>query len=194
MKRIVASAALSLVLLTAGESVVSDECPSRTLDTPRQLPSWFGSFCGAGAPRWGPDEVTALLDWLECDDCAVPALGSFAPGIIRALEALLEDGPSPARRTLNRIHLEQAHALLRAYADTCETGPLGSRPISKEQYMRLYEPRLAVRVRIKAATALAEIGSPEAREVLKRALSRNLPANVKAYVADLLARPPRKPR
>ena len=172
----------------------SATCPARTLDTPRTLPGWFGSYCGASTGKWEPDETAALLEWLECDDCPVPPLGGLGPAIVETLKALLEQGPSAASRMANRIHLEQAYALLLDYADTCATGRRDSKLISKEQFVRIYGSRHAVSLRMKAATALAEIGSPEARQVLKQALSWNLPADVTALLAELVTRPPHRPR
>jgi hypothetical protein len=176
------------------DNASGDKCPALSLDTPRPFAEL--SYCGAGQPGGiGLAEGAAqLLEWLQCDDCEAPALGRYGPAIIQALEALLGSGPSAKMALQNRIHLELAYTLLVSNSDPCPKQLTKPRLIPLAQYMRLYGPRLAIRVRMRAATALAQIGTPAALDVLKRALTWNLSAEVKAHVALLLKTAPLPPR
>ena len=110
----------------------------------------------------------AVATWLESDDADPNRLANVRKQgqlAIPSLIAALERGPSPAKRELVRRSLEADYDALAERA--------GARRLrSKPDFIGHYLANFEALYRIRAAQALAAIGSTDARNVLQAAIDK----------------------
>jgi len=129
---------------------------------------------------------TILVEWLECEECTdrelerVVALGQ---AIVPSLAAVLEKGPAPAKAELTRRSLRASY---RRLADYAERHPDFKLPMGEEEYVLTYLDNFRAVYRIRAAKALAAIGTEAAWEALRTAAGADFRADVMATIDDLL--------
>jgi hypothetical protein len=142
------------------------------------------SFAADRAGKPTPQQAIERL--LECDDCkdgeqqAVVRLGAAS---VAALGQVLREGPSPQRRERARRELQAAYRQLQDYEKRNPRVRVG---LTEDEYIRIYSENLAARHAIRAATALAAIGSPAARKELQEALAGQLRPDVQQVVRKAL--------
>jgi len=130
-----------------------------------------------------------LVAWLECEECGdgelvnVVALG---PAVVPTLAAVLRSGMSPAQRAKLTLQLEQRWEERRAYESEHASE---SRLASREQYVAGHLESRDALYRVRAATALGRIGSDEAIEALRAALSVPQRPSVERAISQALAKP-----
>ena len=111
----------------------------------------------------------ALASWLNCEYCEHGELEAIARGgeaIVPSLVTALHDGPSPAARETLRTELEARYEQLVAQS---KKNPIAPITATKEEFVRLYMGNFEAQQRVRAAQALAVIGSDRARAALETA-------------------------
>jgi hypothetical protein len=127
-----------------------------------------------------------ILNYLECEECtqgelqAVTQLGRQA---VPTLVACLNKGPSQANRELLRQHLVTTYGQLKSYA---KTHPEAEISLTEKEYVDTYMDNYVALYQARAATALAAIGGPAAKEALANALRAPIREDVKTSVRDSL--------
>lgn len=121
------------------------------------------------APLFGQDHRTpeqraaarqAMIAWFECVECTnseLSVLRSFGPSIENALITTLQRGLTPAKRAQLEQELRDAYLASR---------PL---PMTEDEYVSIYIANKDARYRSRAATALGQLATPNARVALRRA-------------------------
>jgi hypothetical protein len=137
--------AIVCVALPACAAMSQDKLPAEQKVTPEQ----------AAAAR------EALIAWYECIECSdgeldkVVKYGALTEG---ALIWTLENGIAPARRPEIERQLRQAYAI-------------GKASMTLEEYVKYYMNNADVTYRSRAATALARLNTPRAKESLESAVN-----------------------
>ena len=113
---------------------------------------------------------TALVDWLECEECSENQL----KGVLEYSELLqpmlvssLRHGAAPTSKALYRHQLEQRYDKLVAYS---QDHPNAKPTLDKKAFVELYLGNFDAQYRSRAAEALGAIGGDTAREALQQAL------------------------
>lgn len=134
----------------------------------------------AGAAR------EALIEWLECEECTEGQLESvveFGNILTPSLAATLREGPAPASRELLRRALDRRYDELLAYRKAHpERIALSDRDTFVGQYMENFDALY----RVRAARALAAIGTPEARRALEEASRGDFRSDVRTVLEESL--------
>ena len=102
----------------------------------------------------------ALRDWFECIECTageLKTLTAFGPAVEGVLISTLRDGLSPVKRA----ELEQQ------LRDTYRTS--GHLPMTEAQFVRTYLSNADAAYRSRAATALGQLRTQNAKDALTRA-------------------------
>lgn len=152
--------------------------------------------CEQGGPRpLTPQQATQnrhkIVDYMECEECddgeleAVVKIGAMA---IPTLAATLREGPSPTQIEMYRRHLTTTYRALKAYE---LTHPTVAVPGTEEQYVNTYLDNYVALYRIRAATALGNIGGLDARRALEEASLAPLRDDVRTVVKASLDKLPR---
>ena len=133
-----------------------------------------------------PNAQQTLLLWFECDHCPHRLLArvvQLGPGVVPYLDATLVYGPSLAR-LLDAAHfLHEQYAMLEQYE---QTHPSSAPFPTKRDYIATHLLHLKVQYQIRAARALAAIGTPVAKQRLQNALQSATSSAVKAVINDAL--------
>jgi len=114
----------------------------------------------------------ALATWLESDDFEphqLAAVIQYGQLVVPSLVAVLERGPSPAKREVVRRSLQTQY---QALAQRASVEPARPRLRGESEFMRHYMANFETRYRIRAAQALSAIGGPSARKALEDALPK----------------------
>lgn len=151
---------------------------------------------GAFQPSWAvepslkPEQAAQirriLVAWLECEECnhgELRAVVRLGPVVLRSLAASLKEGPSPASRESLRRHL------IATYRGLKKSELPDSRArvtLSEADYVNIYLDNYIALYQIRAAKALAGIGGPEAKKVLKEALQMSIRSDVLAAIQSYL--------
>jgi hypothetical protein len=131
---------------------------------------------------------TAIIDWMECEECTEGQLESVVrlgePAVL-SLAAILEGGPSVAKLDILEEHLRATYKDLIEYSTT---HPENKPENSEEEFVRQYMDNYKALYQSRAAIALGEIGGKSANEALTKASTRNLRSDVQLTVKEALAK------
>jgi hypothetical protein len=131
-----------------------------------------------------------LVAYFECSECNESQLKNAADlgeYVVPSLRVTLEQGPSNARTERQRQFLSQAHKRIVTYRQT-HPGP-GPAPTADDEprFVQAFLANYKAQYQIRAATALAAIGTPDARQSLEQALQQqDLRADVRAAIGRLI--------
>lgn len=131
---------------------------------------------------------TALVDWLECEECSEGQLKQVleqGQWLESMLVATVKSGLAPATRELYKRELEKRHDALMRYS---EKHPNSKPTLDKPKYVALYLDNFDAQYRTRAAEALVELGSAQSREVLEQAIKEARRADVKQALSGYLKR------
>lgn len=118
--------------------------------------------------------------WLECVECnagELQAVVKLGPPAVARLGPSLLAGPPAAKLQSYEKYLRKMYADMKAYE---KTHPKNVVPFTEDEFVKRDMVKYTNLYRVRAATALGEIGGPEAAKVLDKALT--LP-NLDPYVA-----------
>lgn len=138
-----------------------------------------------------PPEVAAtareaMVEWLECEECTegqLEAVLEFGSILTPSLAATLREGPSQASRELLRRELNRRYDELVAYQ---KAHPERIALSSRDTFVRQYMENFDALYRVRAARALAAIGTPGARRALEEASRRDFRSDVRAVLEESL--------
>ncbi len=150
-------------------------------------------FIVACAEKTEPPDVktseiarTALVDWLECEECTEDQLekvlkhGSLLQPL---LVSTLHQGAAPASQELYRRELEKRYDELIVYS---KTHPHAKPTLSKQAFVQLYLGNLKAQYQSRSAKALAAIGGEKPRQALQQALNKTDREDVKHVIKESL--------
>jgi hypothetical protein len=129
-----------------------------------------------------------IVHWLECEECTEGELDSvvkLGPVAVPTLTATLIEGPSPAKREEQRVHLVD---LYRQQVDYAKSHPQAAPKLSEEEFVKLYAANLLALYRTRSAMALERIGGPAAADALQRALKLPLREDELAVIRPAASR------
>ncbi len=132
-----------------------------------------------------------VVVWLECEECGDGELANVAAlgaAVVPTLAAVLRGGMSPAQRAELTLQLEQRWEERAAYER--ERGG-ESRLAPREQFVAGHLASRDALYRVRAATALGQLGSEEAVDALRAALAARQPPSVERAILQALAKLPR---
>jgi hypothetical protein len=147
-----------------------------------------------GGERRGDDPAAAqraIRDWLECEECWDGELGklvAFGDAVVPSLAATLREGMSPAGRALLSRQLAERYDERVAWADAnpqTETRP----ELTKDEYVTHHVKNRDALYRVRAARALAAIGTPAALAALREELAHTQHEGVRDEIRRLLGEP-----
>ncbi len=132
-----------------------------------------------------------LFTWLECEECTsnhLKKVVQLGPKALPFLKSALIFGPSNSRSRELALHLRQEYKKLKEYH---AVNPKFTIPLSEMHYIETHINNFSNQYRTRSATALGQIGGPEAIEALENSLKNELPTVVHDSVKDALtiARP-----
>jgi len=134
----------------------------------------------------------AMVEYFECGECTdgqlkrVASLGDYA---VPSLSATLQSGPSNASIERMRQHLSEQHQRIVEYRRDHAGPARAPTPDDEPQFVRQYLDNYKARYQVRAATALAAIGSPDARKALEESLQGDrLRSDVRDVVNEALGR------
>jgi len=117
-------------------------------------------FVGCASPP--PAEIDVVTEYLGCIDCATQALRpvvALGDSAVPVLRWVLAQGPSPERVARERTNATEAHERIRRYAVQHPGFPYIE---ADTVFVADAVARLDARIRLRAARALLQIGTPEA--------------------------------
>ncbi len=115
---------------------------------------------------------TALVDWLECEECTENQLKTVLEHstlLQSMLISTLHKGVSPASRELYKRELEKRYDELIAYS---KTHPRSKPTLPKQEFVNLYLGNLTAQYQTRAAQALSAIGGENPKQALQEALKK----------------------
>jgi hypothetical protein len=140
------------------------------------------------------DARRSMVAYFECGECndgqlqRVASLGDYA---VPSLSATLKNGPSNASNERMRLHLVEQHRRIVEYRRTHSGPARAPTPDDEPQFVRQFLDNYKARYQIRAATALAAIGTPDARKALEESLQGDrLRSDVRDVVNEALGRRP----
>lgn len=141
-------------------------------------------------PRVDPKQAeiarTALVEWLECEECTENQLENmlrYQQQLQPLLISTLQQGPAPASRALYRHQLQQRYDRLVEYS---RSHPEAKPSLPKDKFVELYLDNFDAQYRTRAAQALGEMGGEDSRKALQEALKYSLRDDVRKVVEDSL--------
>lgn len=140
------------------------------------------------------DARRAMVEYFECAECnegqlsRVTSLGDYA---VPSLSATLKNGPSNASIERMRQHLIEQHQRIVAYRATHPGPEPAPTPDEQPRFVQMFLDNYKARYQVRAATALAAIGTPDARKALEESLQGDrLRSDVRDVVNGALGRRP----
>lgn len=127
-----------------------------------------------------------LITWLECEECTSNHLKNvvqLGPKALPFLKSALIFGPSDSRSRELALHLRQEYKKLKEYQ---ASNPKFQIPLSETLYIETHINNFSNQYRTKSATALGQIGGPDAIGTLENSLKIALPTIVHDAVKDAL--------
>lgn len=147
---------LLLISLALAMTLVACEPQPESPDTP--------------TPEVSEAARTALVDWLECEECEenqLKAVLEHSELLQPMLVSTLKQGAAPASRALYRHQLEQRYDELMAYS---QDHPNARPTLEKQAFVELYLGNFDAQYRSRAAEALGAMGGDTARKALQQAM------------------------
>lgn len=151
-----------LVILISLFFIACDKSPEKPGPTP------------APAPTTNLEEIeaarTAMVDWLECEECTENQLETVLKHSKRLqpmLISTLQKGVAPASQELYRRELEKRYDELVIYS---KTHPHSKPTLPKPEFVNLYLSNLTAQYQTRAAKALSAIGGETSKQALQESL------------------------
>lgn len=121
--------------------------------------------------RTGPGPVRAAARWLQCHGCErdskeLKAVRSRGERAVPTLQNALLNGPTPVELALVEESARNRFEELEKYALARPDDASAQLDQTEQEYIDDSKERYAAGYRVRAATALGEIGGPKAREAL----------------------------
>ena len=148
---------------------------------------WLLIGCAVTTAQQPPQPPTAAViatinAWLRCVECnagELQAVVKLGPAAVSRLAPPLLGGPPASELQSYEKYLRKMYADMKAYE---KTHPKSVVPFTEDEFVKRDMTRYTNLYRVRAATALGEIGGPEAANALEQALKQPLDPPVAARV------------
>lgn len=137
-------------------------------------------------PEQAAEARRTIMAWLECEECQdgeLKAVVNLGKAAVPSLAAVLRHGPSPAKRELLHRYLVTNYKKLKGYE---KKHPDTRMKMSEGEYVRTYSRNYVAQYRVRAVSALAEIGGSDSKKALNEAVKRRVRHDVRVVLKEAI--------